>query len=215
MISCIIPAYNVTLIPKYNLEIIVVDDGSSDKTSDVVSRFTNVKLIHKNENLGKSAAVAEGVRVSIGDLIMLIDADLKGLKKADFEHLIEPVINRKADVALSLRRNTTWFWRLIRIDYLSGERILPQKIFLDNISDISKLQPFGLEVFLNRKIIENHLRISVIDWPGVLETTKFQKIGYIKGFQGYIKMFIQIFKTVSLLEAIYQTIYMKRLSVIV
>jgi len=90
-LSVIIPAFNEEryiseLIQKvklvqtetlgYKKEIIVVDDGSSDKTADIVKNFTGVKLIQQ-ENKGKGAAVQTGVAQSRGDYIIVQDADLE------------------------------------------------------------------------------------------------------------------------------------------
>ena len=90
-LSVIIPAFNeeryiYELIQKvklvqtetlgYEKEIIVVDDGSNDKTADLVKNFTNVKLIQQ-KNKGKGAAVQTGVAQSKGDYIIVQDADLE------------------------------------------------------------------------------------------------------------------------------------------
>lgn len=90
--SIIIPAYNVeTYIgrcldsicrQKYNdFEVIIVDDGSTDKTEQVVSnyirdnnRLNNIRLIHK-DNEGASAARNSGLQVSSGEFIVFMDAD--------------------------------------------------------------------------------------------------------------------------------------------
>lgn len=62
-------------------EIVVVDDGSTDETSDVAAAFrasgdTTVRVIRCRHNRGKGAAVREGFRLSKGGLVLLTDADL-------------------------------------------------------------------------------------------------------------------------------------------
>ena len=88
MISIIIPAYNeegrignsIEKISKYfvneDYEIIVIDDGSSDRTREVVSKFENVKLNEKRKNRGKGYSVKEGIFMSKGEIILVSDADL-------------------------------------------------------------------------------------------------------------------------------------------
>ena len=89
-ISLIIPAYNEeeriekTLVKSMgfmkdnfdDFEIIVVDDGSSDKTCNIVKDFSEIKLIELEKNQGKGAAVRQGMLSAIGDIRIFTDADL-------------------------------------------------------------------------------------------------------------------------------------------
>jgi dolichyl-phosphate beta-glucosyltransferase len=90
MISIIIPSYNeeerigVSLekIINYfkseniNAEILVVDDGSKDKTSEIASKFPEVRVIKQDRNRGKGAAVRRGMLEAKGDFCVFSDADL-------------------------------------------------------------------------------------------------------------------------------------------
>lgn len=90
-VSIIIPAYNIRdyiekcLISvcsqdydKESLEIVVVDDGSTDGTSDILDRYAktnnNIKVIHK-QNEGVSAARNDGIKASSGEYIFFFDGD--------------------------------------------------------------------------------------------------------------------------------------------
>ena len=89
-ISVVIPAYNeeavITLTVREVLayleqhwpaehELIVVDDGSTDRTVELIRRFKDIKLLCHDSNRGKGAAVATGVLASLGDWILFMDAD--------------------------------------------------------------------------------------------------------------------------------------------
>lgn len=104
-VTIVIPAYNEELslgsviedaknvLRKMGLshEIIVVNDGSHDKTPDVARRC-GVALINNVKNLGKGAALINGFRRAKGDVVVTMDAD--GSHKAeDIPFLLHPLIN--------------------------------------------------------------------------------------------------------------------------
>lgn len=94
-ISVIIPAFNEegtieTVIQKtyqmflsnnYTGEIIIVNDCSKDKTGEMCEKISRgrdeVKVIHNKKNLGKTNAIKKGLKISKGDIIVTIDADLQ------------------------------------------------------------------------------------------------------------------------------------------
>lgn len=112
LISIIIPAYNIEnyiakcldslLNQTYrNLEIIVVDDGSSDNTGKVIddysSKYDNIKVIHK-KNAGVSAARNSGIEVASGDYIGFVDGD-DTVDEEMFGVLIDNAIKYDADIS--------------------------------------------------------------------------------------------------------------------
>ena len=110
-ISVIIPAYNEesqiagVIEPMYKTglyEIIVVDDGSRDKTSGVASGFEGVKVITFPKNRGKAAAIIEGIGAATGDIIALIDADLIGFTPDHLNLLTEPIIAGEVLVVIGI-----------------------------------------------------------------------------------------------------------------
>jgi len=86
LISCIIPAHNAerflgeavesALAQTYQpIEVVIVDDGSTDSTADVAGSFANtVRYVHQ-ANAGASAARIRGIEATTGELIALLDAD--------------------------------------------------------------------------------------------------------------------------------------------
>lgn len=222
-VSCIIPAYNegariknvldVVLHHPSVFEVIVVDDASTDETRKIVSTYARVHYIRHNKNSGKSVAVCTGIRASIGDFIFLLDADLKNLSAPDVSRLIAPVIEDRADVSISLRGNSPWLWRVLGLDYISGERVFHRTLVTAFLDTIEKLPHFGLEVFLNKHIIANRCRLKVVSWPHIASPYKIEKHGRWQGIKGEAKMMLDIFKTISPLTALLQIIKMRKLRV--
>jgi len=56
-------------------EIILVNDGSTDASVEIIRRFEDVHLIEHPYNMGNGAAIKSGLRVATGDFILLMDAD--------------------------------------------------------------------------------------------------------------------------------------------
>ncbi len=83
-------------------EIIVVDDGSSDATPQILKNIKNIKVFRLEKNQGKGAAITRGFREVLGDVVVIQDADLEYDPK-DLERLLEPIVSGRADVVFGNR----------------------------------------------------------------------------------------------------------------
>ncbi len=118
-LSVIIPVYNemqtldalmrkvknAQLPPKVEKEIVVVNDGSTDGTPEIIERHRGepqVKIIHQPGNMGKTLAVMAGMEASTGDIIIIQDADLE-YDPCDYPLLIEPILDKRATVVYGSR----------------------------------------------------------------------------------------------------------------
>jgi glycosyltransferase involved in cell wall biosynthesis len=222
-VSCIIPAYNegpriggvLQAVCHHPLidEIIVVDDGSEDNTQDVVSKFAGIRSIIHEENRGKSQTVVDGLLQSKGDTIFLLDADLIGLTPRDISELIEPVLGSRADIALSMRKNSPWLDRKIGLDFISGERVFSRSLIQDHLDEIRNLPRFGLESYLNKLVIRKRCRIKITSWKNVISLGKRKKSGFYRGLKSDVRMILDILRTISLWEVFYQFVAMSFLKV--
>lgn len=115
LVSIIIPAYNEErtieeIISKvYNVsinkEIIVVNDGSQDRTSTIISNIKdkyNLKIINLEKNFGKGYAIRKGIEASNGEIILTQDADLE-TDPAEYQKLLAPIIEGRSKVVFGSR----------------------------------------------------------------------------------------------------------------
>ncbi|MGE0268554.1 MAG: glycosyltransferase family 2 protein [Candidatus Omnitrophota bacterium] len=118
-LSVIIPVYNeentvraiinrvlaVELPEKMELEILVVDDGSTDNTNRNIiecQRSSSVRMIRQQQNLGKTSAVARGIKEATGELIIIQDADLE-YDPGQYPLLLHPILQGRADAVYGSR----------------------------------------------------------------------------------------------------------------
>jgi len=87
-----------------DIEVIVVDDGSSDGTDKVLAALgdSSIRVIDHHHNRGKGAAIRTGLAAARGDLVLVQDADLE-YDPTDWSRLLDPILRRKAHVVYGSR----------------------------------------------------------------------------------------------------------------
>ena len=205
-ISCIVPAYNegqringvLNALVGHPLldEVIVVNDGSKDDTEAVLRERAGIELVTYPDNHGKTYALVRGFKRARNDLVMLVDSDLIGLTPAHITALIEPVRAGQADIALSLRQNSSLLYKLFGLDFVSGERVFSKSI-LGDLDQMDRLPGFGFETYLNQIIVSKKLRIKSVKWRNVITPRKKAKFGYWEGQKQDLKMIREILSLVG------------------
>jgi len=202
--SLIIPAYNeekrlgavleaakgCSLIK----EIIVVDDGSTDLTSQVAQDY-GVKLIKLAHNEGKGRAVQIGLeQAATSEIIVLSDADIIGLKAEHFFKLIKPLLEDESlDMTVGkfvggrLRTDLSqWL-----VPAISGQRALRRRL-VAALPDLSKAR-FGVEVVITRLAKSKNAKVKEVILNDLTHIMKEEKLGLAKGLLARLKMYQEIF----------------------
>ncbi|HPL95311.1 MAG TPA: glycosyltransferase family 2 protein [bacterium] len=115
-LSIIIPTYNEektvlkiinrverVKLENINKEIIIVDDGSTDQTKEILKPLEEkYKIIYQPKNLGKGAAVRTALNQITGDIVLIQDADLE-YNPEEYSKLLDPIINHDLNVVYGSR----------------------------------------------------------------------------------------------------------------
>ena len=190
-ISIIIPCYNEEKYilevlknvniqkKKFNLEIIVSDDGSKDKTVVLLKKNKKLynKLITSKINYGKGSAIRKAFSVASGKYVLIQDADLEYSPK-DYSKIFDPALKNNADVVFGSRFISSENRRVIYYQHQIANKIITflcNIITNVNLSDVEvgykliktsivkklnlKENSFGIEIELAVKLAKLKLRI--------------------------------------------------------
>ncbi|MEA2358121.1 MAG: hypothetical protein QOI62_1381 [Solirubrobacteraceae bacterium] len=190
LVSIVVPAYNeaatiedvlrrVSEVP-FRREVIVVDDGSQDGTPEIAARVAaeldGVRLVRRDANAGKGAAVRDGIAETTGDLVVIQDADLEYDPK-DLPKLLAPLLAGRADVVYGTRlrggepQRAHLFWHYAGNRFLS---LLTNVLYNTTISDMEVgYKAFRGDLIRSIRLVSDDFRFEpevtakVLRTPGV------------------------------------------------
>lgn len=221
-ISAVIPAFNesprlpsvIQTILKYKPvgEVIVVDDGSTDNTEEVVKSISEfnkkVKYIKHDKNMGKAQALYTGYISSSKKFpyILTIDGDLSYISLCSIDKLVQSVYSGKLDIAIMDLQSdrSTWIGKTNMQRLLGGQRFYNKKhaTFLEKY----KKSGYLIEMLSNKYCLDNNLKIGTIYTEQIYAPSQLTKYGEFKGFINYMFTTIKIIFLIGIFEIIRQQV---------
>ena len=224
ILSIIIPVYNeektigeilrrvqAVKLP-LDKEIIVVDDGSTDRSKSEIRKIKKIEFFSHDKNLGKGAAVQTGLNKATGDIIIMQDADLE-YDPSYYPTLLKPILEKKAKIVYGTRlinyplklwgkNKTVLPTHLIANRFLSG---LTNLLFNSNLTDMEtcykvfkssclsginlKSKGFEFEPEITAKFLKKGFKIVEIPITVKLRTQREgKKINWKDGFWAIITL---------------------------
>lgn len=159
-------------------ELIVVDDGSKDRTWKRILSIKNSKMVTiKNLiNLGKGAAMAGAIEKSKGKIILFVDADLVNLRPEHINTLLDALSLDKTAMIIGVRTEGTVFEKKLSIllRAFGGERVIQKKYVLPLIPRLKK-SGYGAEAILNLAQIHAGRKIYYFPLVNLIHKIKYEK----------------------------------------
>lgn len=213
IISIVIPIFNEKLTIReiyarvqtvdLDKEIILVDDGSTDGTAEILQELADetTRVFSHERNMGKGAALRTGFRQASGDIIIIQDADLEYAPE-QYGKLIQPLLEGRADVVYGSRfvtgdyRRVFFFWHMVGNKLLTllsnmltnlnlSDMETGYKVFRRSVLDKIKIEEnrFGFEPEITAKISKLNIRIYEVGISYAGRTyQEGKKVGWKDGF---------------------------------
>ncbi len=199
-VAAIVPAYNEestvadvvrTLLSSSCVsEVIVVSDGSTDRTAEV-ARAAGAVVHEISQNGGKGAAMFAGVARTDAPVIAFFDADLIGLTGDHVERLVLPVLSGSRVMNVGIRDRGPLVSRLAAHGPLiGGERAMLRRVIEGVPPELAA--GFMVETALNYFCRTRKLPYGTVFLPGLGIRRKYQKVGWRRAVVQYAAMSAQI-----------------------
>jgi glycosyltransferase involved in cell wall biosynthesis len=182
-------------------EIVVVDDGSQDRTAEILPQYGQNEKVHPiflSPNRGKGYAMAEGAAAARWDVLLFVDADLVNWDADYATQVLFPILDGQADMVIGYPQLENDPWDVADVfhyqRWLAGERALWRA---DLMPILSILRPsrFGVETLINMYYRTQHQPIRFVRLDGLHHVIKFEKSSHAEAWKEYVREVRQILRT--------------------
>ena len=194
-VCAVVPAYNeeisienvIRTLLKFRLidEIIIVDDGSDDRTKDIAKKYNrNVKLIINEKNYGKGQSMERGVMNCDSDYILFCDSDLINIKPEYFDDIIRIILKNDCDMVIACRNKFN-----SRLTLLSGQRVIKRELW----ERIPRFYKKGFRIELGMNFFSENHDNKIFEYS---QTIKEVKRGLLWGLYRRFFMIYHLFSAI-------------------
>lgn len=222
-ISVVVPVYNeaksICLVLRmlseinwfpYSVEVIVVDDGSTDNSADEIMAFPFFKYIRHPKNMGKGAALKTGFRYATGKVVVVQDGDLE-YSPESIPELVRPILLGNADVVFGSRfigkckgmslshyvgnkllsLTARMLFEVPITDIMTGSKAFSRAVI--NSFELEKTG-FEVEVEMTSQSLQNGWRFREVPIGYAYRTFGSSKIGFLDGVKSMVQLFSRSYK---------------------
>ena len=196
------PVLRVVCDTEWVKEIVVVDDGSADETSQIAKQFADrdprIVVIRLPVNQGKGAAMLTGVRALQTDLVIFLDADLVGLTPLHLYELRSQIRSSSHEMAVAIFQVGWTISNMPQhfIPQLSGQRCLWRREAEEALAPLAE-DRYAVETGLTIHARHHRWKIRKIVWRGVTHHLVWQKLKVKGGLHNRWQMYSQIVTVIA------------------
>ena len=174
--------------------VVVVNDGSTDKTEAAAKAVPNVEVLTLPKNRGKGGAMRAGAMHAQADVLLFFDADLIGLTPRHVEDLLAPVCAGETAMSMGIFRGGRLWTDMAQFfaPAITGQRAIQRDVFLQ-IPDLETVG-YGIELAINDFVHRQGLVRRDVILRGVTHPMKEEKLGWLKGAASRMQMYGQMAK---------------------
>lgn len=224
-ISCIIPAYNESLrmmnvlnvvakVKEISQIICCIDGNQNDKLINIIKKqFPKITLDVSQSRRGKADAVLSGLNKAVNENVILLDADLIGLKEKEIENAISLFEKYNLDCLLLHTGAKTFPLRLVLKLFrstlcINGNRITKKQLVLEALK-AKHAVGYQLEIAQNKYLMESSRQVAYYPISAVV-LGKTAKDGVLKGIINEYKMWKQLIAYAGLPFFLKQSLFFAR-----